>query len=397
MNILLNFEISGKLEEIDRKPIDFMKIALKIMRFDAGLNVDSILPSLDGKFTFAYGASITSWRFAMMQLNGVDLYRITLRVPTLSNSVIKIEELNYYPRVEELIRETMGSEKGLILFSGPTGSGKTTILYATLIERVTTRNETFITLEHPVENDFEELQQCNITENFPYQDAIRSALRANPTGLLIGEIRDTETARAAIDAALTGHATYSTLHLGSYRMLISRLEGLGIQLDELASVLAGVFIQRKASKLCDNCKIYNPETGYFEANTKAEIKNKKVNQETGLEEEVVLPCPKCSKSKNRGYHSIVPYNQVAIFKDNITTVNDEAIETFINFKECLEFHLKVGNIDKLEHDKCIKKVGEELDINTNTESLDVIMDRYVNQYKERVSIKKKEKEESSGS
>ncbi|RLA84108.1 MAG: hypothetical protein DRG78_02380 [Epsilonproteobacteria bacterium] len=339
----IDFQIDGTMHNIDHRSIEFMSICIKILRVRCNLNADTIVNTLDGKMLYEYRGKTTSWRFAMLKLD-LDLYRITMRVPTFGASAPKLDNLGYYPRVRDMIRKAARSEKGLQLFSGPTGSGKTTVLYAVLLENVERFGDTIITLENPIETSFRELHQVSINEHFTYQDAIKSALRANPDRLLIGEVRDRETARAAVDAALTGHGAYSTLHVGQYSALVSRLTNLGVSEDDMISTLAAVFIQRKVIKLCTKCKTLNETTGYYEA---VVVENN--------------PLEACFMCKGVGYSSIVPINQAYTFKDNLLKFDADAIDDAVEFLECLDWHLIEGNIDFKSYEEAANKLSLEIE------------------------------------
>jgi type II secretory ATPase GspE/PulE/Tfp pilus assembly ATPase PilB-like protein len=155
---------------------------------------------------------------------------------------------------------------GLILVSGPTGSGKTTTLYSALSE-LNTPEKKIITIEDPIEYDLYGIQQIQIKPkiNFSFAKGLRSVLRHDPDIILIGEIRDSETAKIAIQSALTGHFVFSTLHTNDSAGSIVRLIDMGIEDFLIASSIIGVLSQRLVRKICPECKIkYEPEQLFVE-------------------------------------------------------------------------------------------------------------------------------------
>jgi type IV pilus assembly protein PilB len=157
-------------------------------------------------------------------------------------------------RFEEAIRQTHGA----VLVTGPTGSGKTTTLYAALME-INTPDKSLITIEDPVEYELEGIKQvqANVRTGLTFATGLRSMMRADPDVIMVGEIRDRETAQIAIESALTGHLVLSTLHTNNAPMAAARLIEMGIEPFLVASGIDGVVAQRLARRLCD-CKV--PET-----------------------------------------------------------------------------------------------------------------------------------------
>ncbi|MGQ5709230.1 competence type IV pilus ATPase ComGA [Lactobacillus sp. PSON] len=158
--------------------------------------------------------------------------------------IYQIENSNYFFEEQIKLLENLSKKRGLIITSGPTGSGKTTTMYE--LAKKVGRNKVVMTIEDPVEvrEDSFLQAQVNSEAGIEYLDLLKAALRHRPDILIIGEIRDTNTARIAIDAALSGHLVFATVHAQSTLQTISRLEGLGIRGDELANCLTAVSYQR---------------------------------------------------------------------------------------------------------------------------------------------------------
>jgi len=180
---------------------------------------------------------------------------IVLRLLDKSGSVIQIDDLGFHPPALERYRTCYSQSSGAILVTGPTGSGKSTTLYATLQE-VNGADRNIITVEDPVEYELDGIKQVQVEPKagVTFSSALRSLLRADPDILLVGEVRDQETARLAIDAALTGHLVLSSLHTRSAAATPARLVKMGIEPFLVTSALQCILAQRLARRLCDRCK-----------------------------------------------------------------------------------------------------------------------------------------------
>ncbi|MDR0762338.1 MAG: GspE/PulE family protein [Campylobacteraceae bacterium] len=180
---------------------------------------------------------------------------IVLRILDKSKIMIKLENLGMHPSNYEKFSRSMRAPYGIILVTGPTGSGKSTTLYAALnaIKSVETK---IITVEDPVEYQLNLVQQVHVNEkaNLTFASALRSILRQDPDIIMIGEIRDQETLRIAVQAALTGHLVFSTLHTNDAVSAVTRVVDMGIEPYLISGALVAIEAQRLVRKLCPNCK-----------------------------------------------------------------------------------------------------------------------------------------------
>lgn len=190
-----------------------------------------------------------------------DQQKITIRFLDKRDGVRKLSELNLGPRQLEIISETMGRDQGLALITGPTGSGKTTTLYA-MLNSINAENINIHTIEDPIEYEIEGINQTQTDpiNNINFAEGLRRLLRADPDVILIGECRDEETASAAVNAALTGHLVLTTLHANDCLRAVSRLLAMGIPPYLLADALALSQAQRLVRRLCAYCKRPQPIT-----------------------------------------------------------------------------------------------------------------------------------------
>ena len=210
------------------------------------------LRSGDADFAYAMGEEA---RFRANYYKGVTGIGAVFRI--IPVKILTLDML----KAPEIFKEFVSYKMGLVLVTGPTGSGKTTTLYSALSE-INTVDKKIITNEDPVEYDIDGLIQVPINPevNMTYAKALRAILRQDPDVIFVGEIRDIETGGIAVEAALTGHLVLSTLHTNDAPSVVTRLVDLGIEPFLLSAVLEGVIAQRLVRKICQECKVqYTPE------------------------------------------------------------------------------------------------------------------------------------------
>jgi type IV pilus assembly protein PilB len=206
----------------------------------------------------------------MMDKHAVDLRvatmpgkhgeKVVIRVIDNEKASVNLEKLGFGYETLKQWRKLIGLPNGIVLVTGPTGSGKSTTLYAVLQE-LNAEDVNICTVEDPVEYNLAGINQFQVNEKagFTFATALRSLLRQDPDILMIGEIRDGETARLATQAALTGHLVLSTLHTNDAVAAVTRLFNLGIESYLVGATLSGVLAQRLVRKLCQSCKVaYEP-------------------------------------------------------------------------------------------------------------------------------------------
>lgn len=232
---------------------------LRRIKFLSKLKLNITNMPQDGQYTFEAPGRTVNVRVATLPSKFGET--VTLRLLDPKRGVITLAELGFPPEMEGKLKELAKLPHGLVLVTGPTGSGKTTTLYA-LLQTIIGTARNIITLEDPVEYEIEGIVQSEIDADHGYTFAsgLRSVLRHDPNVILVGEIRDLETAQTAIDAALTGHLVLSTLHTNSAVEAIPRLLSMGVSPYTFAPALRAVLAQRLVRTLADNVKgtAYDP-------------------------------------------------------------------------------------------------------------------------------------------
>ncbi len=251
----------------------------------------------DARFSLILGKRRVDCRVSAIPCRK-DLQKITIRFLDKDGGLKKLSELKLSPRQTKLLTDAMGRDQGLILITGPTGSGKTTTLYA-LLNSINSENINIHTVEDPIEYEIEGMNQTQTDpiHNLDFAEGLRRLMRADPDVILIGECRDNETAMAAINAALTGHLVLTTLHANDCLRAVSRLISMGVPAYLLADSLALTQAQRLVRRLCTFCKRPTPITpeiqAIFDANmvpVKPEVTS--IYSKNG--------CPECNESGYSG-------------------------------------------------------------------------------------------------
>jgi type IV pilus assembly protein PilB len=204
--------------------------------------------------------------FRISSLPTVFGEKIVMRILDKGTATVPLESLGFLNDTLQLFNSVVNQPYGMIIISGPTGAGKTTTLYSVL-NRLNTPGKNIVTVEDPVEYQLDGLNQVqvNVKADLTFANALRSILRQDPNIVLIGEIRDGETAQIAIEAALTGHLVLATLHTNDAPSVATRLIDMGIEPFLIASSLIGATAQRLARKICAECKEpYHPPSSALE-------------------------------------------------------------------------------------------------------------------------------------
>lgn len=250
---ILRFRIDGTLKDIMRLKERQTRLLVSRVKLLANLKLNIKDAPQDGRFTIEEERGNIEVRSSMVPAEFGEA--IVLRV--LDPSIIGLELANLGLRQddEEIVSRELKRPNGMILVTGPTGSGKTTTLYA-FLKKVNSSEIKIITIEDPIEYHLKGIEQTQINKesNYTFAIGLRSILRQDPDVILVGEIRDAETASVSVNAALTGHLVFSTLHTNNAAGAIPRLIDLGIKQSTIGPALVLVIAQRLARRLCGGCK-----------------------------------------------------------------------------------------------------------------------------------------------
>lgn len=249
----VRYRIDGVMHVKFNPPKRYHGAIISRIKIISNLNIAEKRIPQDGRIQVKIADKSIDLRVSVLPCNFGE--RVVMRILDKSKGVTALEKLNLNSRDMSVIQEMMSRPNGIILVSGPTGSGKTTTLYSVL-ERLNDEDSNIITVEDPVEYTMSGVNQVqvNVKTGLTFASALRSILRQDPDIALIGEIRDGETAQIAIQAALTGHLVLSTIHTNSAPATVTRLIDMGIEPFLIASSLICVIAQRLVRSLCQACK-----------------------------------------------------------------------------------------------------------------------------------------------
>jgi type IV pilus assembly protein PilB len=251
--VRVRFRVDGSLYEVMRPPSGLLPAIISRLKILASLDIAERFTPQDGKFQIRFENRKIDFRLSILPVVGGE--KAVLRILDTGSMALKLESLGYEPKALEDIRRASTAAYGMLLLTGPTGSGKSTTLYSCVTE-VATPDVNVVTVEDPVEYRMDGINQVpvNPKRGLTFAGALRSILRQDPDIVLVGEIRDTETADIAVKAALTGHLVLSTLHTNDAATTITRLSDMGVDPFMVASSLLCVGAQRLARRLCSHCR-----------------------------------------------------------------------------------------------------------------------------------------------
>lgn len=251
--VRLRYRLDGVLIDVTRFDLETFKLLLSRVKLLSGLKLNTKENAQDGRFSIKVGENDIEIRTSV--LPGAYSESIVLRVLNPKTIATSLEELGIHPRLLAVLDKTITKPNGMILTTGPTGSGKTTTLYA-FMRKIHNPGIKIITIENPIEYHLPGIvqTQTNDEKGYTFLEGLRSALRQDPDVIMVGEIRDNETAEIAINSALTGHLVFSTLHTNNAAGAFPRLIDLGVNSKVITSAISVAIAQRLLRKLCPHCK-----------------------------------------------------------------------------------------------------------------------------------------------
>ena len=255
----VRYRIDGVMYQRVLPPKRYQGAIVSRVKIMANLDIAEKRLPQDGRIQIKVGDKAIDIRVSVLPCNYGE--RVVMRLLDKTKGAVDLEHLDFAPRDYEVISRNIIRPNGIVLISGPTGSGKTTTLYS-ILSKLNTPDINIITVEDPVEYTIAGVNQVQVKEDIglTFAGALRSILRQDPDVILIGEIRDKETAQIATQAALTGHIVLSTIHTNSSPATITRLIDMGVEPFLISSSVICIASQRLVRKLCDKCKQeYKPE------------------------------------------------------------------------------------------------------------------------------------------
>lgn len=343
VNKIILFAVQNRASDIHMDPLtDGLKIRVRV---DGLLRDHTIIPkeyerNLTTRVKLISGMNITENRLPQDgaikgKIDNTDLdmrvsclptnqgEKIVIRILDYSKSLEGLESLGFQPANLEKVKEMIKIPNGIILVTGATGTGKSTTTYS-ILQELNVEGTNIITVEDPIEMDIEGINQIQVNSDIglDFSTVLRSILRQDPNIILIGEIRDSETAKIAVRASITGHLVLSTLHTNNSLTTIERLIDMDVEKYLLSSALEGIISQRLARKLCRHCKSLRPTTEY-----EKEVFKKNLGLNVP-ETYVANGCEKCIN----GYHDRIAIQEVLKINDKIRQLinNNESKKDELN-------------------------------------------------------------------
>lgn len=253
-NLKVRFRIDGVLHDIDTEDKFFQASILSRVKVMSNLNIAEKRLPQDGRIGLKIAGQDVDIRVSTVPTSYGE--RIVMRLLDKSSIMLELPKLGFQASIDRDIRKNINKSHGIILVTGPTGSGKTTTLYACL-SHINSVDKNILTIEDPVEYELEGVGQMQVNPkiDFTFANGLRAILRQDPDVIMVGEIRDIETVEIAIQASLTGHLVFSTLHTNDSPGAVTRLIDMGVEPFLISSSVLAIMAQRLVRRLCSHCKV----------------------------------------------------------------------------------------------------------------------------------------------
>ena len=364
--------VNGELIEYTQVPVSVRKNLITRIKIISGMNItESRLPQ-DGAIKKLNDNLDLDLRVSSLPI--ADGEKIVIRILDYSMSTGGLDNLGFLPNNLEKIKKLISLPNGIILVTGATGSGKSTTVYS-ILNVLNTTNRNIITVEDPIEMKIKGINQVQVMNEIglSFSNTLRSILRQDPDIIMIGEIRDDETARIAVRASITGHLVLSTIHTNNSLNTIERLLDMEIERYLLGTALSGIISQRMVKKLCPKCRTEKVATQY-EKNIFKKVLN--------MDVEKVYQANGCSECIN-GYNGRITLQEVLIINQEIkdaiiNNVNKEKLRDLVYKKENVITLLEDGLYKVMQgittFDEILRVIDVSDDIgDTNTEIKNAII------------------------
>lgn len=302
----VRIRIDGTLRDHTIIPEETERNLVTRIKLISGMNItESRLPQ-DGAIKGRIGDSDLDMRVSVLPTNEGE--KVVIRILDYSKSLEGLQSLNFSPVNYEKVLKMIASPNGIILVTGATGTGKSTTTYS-MLQALNNEETNIITVEDPIEMNIEGINQVQVNSEIgmTFASALRSILRQDPNIILIGEIRDSETAQIAVRASITGHLVLSTIHTNNSLNTIERMMDMDVERYLLSSSLAGIISQRLAKRLCKECLSLRKTTPFERKVFKIAL-NKDIPE--------IYEAKRCDKCIN-GYHGRAAIHEVLLINDEI--------------------------------------------------------------------------------
>jgi type II secretory ATPase GspE/PulE/Tfp pilus assembly ATPase PilB-like protein len=308
----IRFRIDGNLREILTYSRKLHRALVSRIKILSSLNISESRFPQDGRFSMPVGAQTANFRVSTIPSAYGEKAVIRILAMNGKKTMLSLDKMMVSQTILQPFRRLIKNPNGILFVTGPTGSGKTTTLYAALNE-INSPEINISTIEDPIEIQLAGVTQTQVNSHIDLKFAtvLRALMRQDPDAILIGEIRDLETAKIATEAALTGHVVFATLHTNTAPQAIVRLIEIGVEPYMVAPSVIGVLTQRLAARICENCKeAYQPSREILA----------KYFQEEGLTDVPFYRGRGCQKCRFSGYKSRIAFHELVIITEEIRTL-----------------------------------------------------------------------------
>ncbi|KJU87435.1 type II secretory pathway, ATPase PulE/Tfp pilus assembly pathway, ATPase PilB [Candidatus Magnetobacterium bavaricum] len=322
----VRYRIDGLMRNISQFPAHIQRAVSSRLKIMASLDIAERRVPQDGRIKIRIDKKEIDLRVSTLPSQFGE--KVVMRLLDASSAVLNINDIGLSGKDVLNLKSVLSVPNGIILVTGPTGSGKSSTLYA-IINYLKKSTINIMTLEDPIEYNVEGITQIAITERLSFLQGLRAALRQDPDIILVGEMRDTETANIAVQASATGHLVLSTLHTNSAVGAIARMVDMGVKPFMLASSLRGIVAQRLVRRVCDKCK--KPYTPSSEELLKVGLYN-----DTNLDNATFYKGQGCSRCSKTGYKG-----RIGIFE--IMTISQKMRSLIV--KEAPEYEMEMAAVE----------------------------------------------------
>lgn len=336
----IRLRVDGALYEMAPPPVHLANPVISRVKVMAGMNIAERRVPQDGRIVMKLGEHSVDMRVNSLPTQYGE--SVVMRVLDRGSVSLNLDNLNLEPSLHEYIIDTVNKPNGIFVVTGPTGSGKTTTLYAALRE-VNTEDSKLLTAEDPVEYDIDGIVQVPINEaiGVTFPRVLRAFLRQDPDRILVGEIRDKDTAQIAIQAALTGHLVLSTLHTNDAAGAVTRFIDMGVQPFLLSATLLGVLGQRLVRTICPFCK-----TAYRPSNS---LLNQLGINPALIGQQQFYTGSRCDKCANTGYKGRKGIHELLNVTDPIKELITENVPSIVLKQKAIELGMTTLRQDGIQN------------------------------------------------